>query len=66
MSEPDTNKRGPSVISKLREVASFILSGSVIAGAFFSWLHTSVDIHAIGAGIGALGWILYALKSSQD
>jgi len=66
MSEPSTNKGGPSVISKLREVLGFTLIGSVTAGAFFSWIHIPVDVHAIGAGIGAVVGIICVLKSPQE
>ena len=66
MSEPDTNKRGPSVISKLREVLGFTLIGSVIAGAFFSWIHTPIDVHAIGASIGAVVGVIGLFKSPRE
>ena len=66
MSEPDTNKRGPSAISKLREITGFTLIGSVIAGAFFSWIHIPVDVHAIGAGIGAVVGIIGVLKAPRE
>jgi len=66
MSEPSTNNRGPSVISKLREIAGFTLVGSVIAGAFFSWIPIRVDVHAIGAGIGAVIGVIGVLKSPRE
>jgi hypothetical protein len=66
MSEPDTSKHGPSAITKLRIISSFTLTGSVIAGAFFSWLHTPFDVHAIGACIGTIVGLICVFKSPQD
>lgn len=43
---------------KLRIVASFALTGSVLAGIAFGWLHVSFDVHVPGATLGALTGLL--------
>jgi hypothetical protein len=45
--------RKQNIFSRLRFVANCALFGCVTAGVFFGWIDRSVDLHPIGAIIGA-------------
>jgi hypothetical protein len=45
--------RKPNLIRRLRIVVSFAGAGAVTASVFFGWIDRSIDMHTIGAVIGA-------------
>jgi hypothetical protein len=45
--------RKPNIFRRLRTVASFAGLGALTASIFFGWIDRSIDMHTIGAVIGA-------------